>query len=154
PSLALGLSNLGHLLQMEGKYAEAWPFIIQALDMSLDLAEVFLAATSEAEGLEYLAEIPASWDGLIATSLHLPDSSEAAYARVWPGKAAIPRTPQRRQAFLFDLAKTDLATRRTIEAWQESRRQVARLLRTPSNSDWLKRLKELTRDKERLEREM
>ena len=91
---------------------------------------------------------------MISTSLHLPESSEAAYARVWHGKAAIARTLRRRQAFLFDLAKTDPATRQTIEAWQESRRQLARLLRAPSNPDRLKQLQELTRDKERLERQL
>ena len=83
-----------------------------------------------------------------------PRSSEAAYARVWRSKAAVARTLQRRQAVLFDLAKTDPATRRTIEAWQESRRQLARLLRVPSNPDRLKQLQELTRDKERLERQL
>ena len=56
--------------------------------------------------------------------------------------------------FLFDLAETDPASRQTIEAWQESRRQLARLLRAPSNPDRLKQLQELTREKERLERQL
>ncbi len=137
PALALGLSNWGHLLLSEGKYTEAWPSAIEAADICHDLAEVFLAASSEAEALDYLAQLPGLRDGLISISLHLPESSEAAYAQVWHGKAAIARMLQRRQAFLFDLAKTDPATRQTIEAWQESRRQLARLLRAPSNPDRL-----------------
>jgi CHAT domain-containing protein/Tfp pilus assembly protein PilF len=154
PDLELGLCSLGHLLRNEGKYPEAWPFLIQAADLSQDLAEVFLAATSEAEALDYLAQLPSNWGSLLSSSLHLPESAEAAYARVWRGKAAVARTLQRRQAFLFDLAKTDSATRQTIEAWQECRRQLARLLRAPSNPDRLKQLQELTRDKERLERQL
>ena len=60
PDLALGLSNLGHLLRTEGKYTEAWPFLIQAADISHDLAEVFLAATSEAEGSTTWPSFPRS----------------------------------------------------------------------------------------------
>jgi CHAT domain-containing protein len=154
PTLELGLSNLGNLLRTEGKYTEAWPLLIQAADISHDLAEVFLAATSEAEALDYLAQFPALRDRLISISLHLPESSEAAYAQIWRGKAAIARTLQRRQALLFDLAKTDPATRQTIEEWQESRRRLSRLLRDPSNSDRLVQLRGLSRDKERLERQL
>src|SRR5262249_27557520 len=57
-------------------------------------------------------------------------------------------------ASLFDLAKTNPATRQTVEAWQESRRELARLVRAPSHPDRLKQLQELTRDKERLERQL
>jgi CHAT domain-containing protein/Tfp pilus assembly protein PilF len=154
PALALGLSNWGHLLLSEGKYTEAWPSAIEAADICHDLADVFLAASSEAEALDYLAQLPGLRDGLISISLHLPESAEAAYARVWHGKAAIARMLQRRQAFLFDLAKTDPATRKTIEAWQDSRRRLARLLRAPSNPDRVKQLQELTREKEQLERQL
>ena len=154
PYLALGLYNMGDLLQTERKYTEAWPFFIQAVDISHGLAEDFLAATSEAEALDYLSQLPTFRNTLISTSLHVPESSEAAYARVWHGKAVIARTLQRRQGFLFDLAETDPASRQTIEAWQESRRQLARMLRAPSNPDRLKQLQELTREKERLERHL
>ena len=154
PYLAIGLQSMGGMLRTAGKDSEAWPILIRAADITHDLAEVFLAATSEAEALDYLAQLPAIRSILISTSLHLPDSSEAAYARVWRGKAAIARTLQRRQASLSDRAKTDPATRRTIEAWQESRRQLARLLRAPSSPDRLKQLQELTGDKERLERQL
>jgi CHAT domain-containing protein/Tfp pilus assembly protein PilF len=154
PELELRLNNLGDLFRTERKYTEAWPLLIQAADISHDLADLFLAATSEAEALDYLAQLPVTRDSLISISLHLPESADAAYARVWRGKAAVARTLERRQALLFDLAKTDPATRRTIEAWQERRRQLARLLRAPSKPDRLKQLQELTRDKERLERRL
>ena len=154
PELELGLSNLGHLLRTEGKYKEAWPFLCQAADITDNLAEVFLAATSEAEALDYVAQLPATRNLLISTSLHLPESCEAAYARVWHEKGAIARTLQRRQALLFDLARTDAATCQTIDAWQESRRRLARLLRAPSNPDRLKQLQGLARDKERFERQL
>ena len=154
PYLALGLTNMGALLQAAGRHTEAWPFLIQAADISHDLSEVFLAGTSEAEALDYLAQLPTIRNILISTSLHLPESSDATYARVWRRKAAIARTLQRRQAFLSDLAKTDAATRQSIGSWQESRRQLARLLRAPTNPSRLKQLQELTRDKERLERQL
>jgi CHAT domain-containing protein len=126
--------------------------------MSQDLAEDFLAANSEAEGLDYLAQFPITRDSLISTSLHLPESTEDTYARVWRGKAAVARTLQRRQASLFDLARNNPATRQTIETWQDRRRQLARLLLAPSdgrdNPERLKRLQDLTADKERLERQL
>jgi CHAT domain-containing protein/tetratricopeptide (TPR) repeat protein len=158
PDLALGLSNLGHLLQSEGKDAEAWPLLIQAADMYHDLADVFLAATSEAEALDYLAQLPAIPDRLISASFHRPDGAEAAYARVWRGKAAVARTLRRRQASLTDLARTEPATRRTIATWQECRRQLARLLLASSDgrgdAERLRRLRDLTVEKERLERQL
>ena len=152
--LAIGLNSMGQLLHAAGRDAEAWPFLIQAADMSHQLADVFLAANSEAEAIDYLLQLPAIRNILISTSLHLPGSSEATYARVWQGKAAITRTLRRRQASLFDLARTDPATRRTIEDWQARRRQLARMLRASSNPGRLKQLQDLTREKERLEREL
>jgi CHAT domain-containing protein/Tfp pilus assembly protein PilF len=158
PGLALGLSNLGHLLQIEGKDTEAWPFLIQAADISHDLAEVFLAATSEAEALDFLTRIPFDRDYLISASLHLRDRAEATYGRVWRGKAAIARTLERRQASLFVLAKNSPATRQAIETWNDRRRQLARLLLAPSdgrdNAERLGRLRQLTVEKERLERQL
>ncbi len=158
PELEHHLSNMGLLLRTEGKDAEAWPLLIQAADITHELAEVFLAATSEAEALDYLAQLPAIRDLLISTSLHLPESSEDAYAQVWRGKAAVARTLRRRQASLFDRARTDPATRQAIETWNDRRRQLARLLlaRSDRRDDVgrLRQLRELTVEKERLERRL
>jgi tetratricopeptide (TPR) repeat protein len=160
PDLAVSLNNLGALYHAEGEHTEAWPYLSSASDMVQGLTEIFLAAASEAEALDYLylARLPASRDLLISTSLHLPDSAEAAYTRVWRGKAAIARTLERRQASLFNLADTHPATRQTIETWRDRRRQLARLLLAPSDGrdhpDRLRPLQELTADKERLERQL
>jgi tetratricopeptide (TPR) repeat protein/CHAT domain-containing protein len=158
PELEHHLSNMGLLLRSEGKDAEAWPLLLQAADINQDLAEAFLAATSEAEALDYLAQLPATRSLLISTSLHLPESSEDVYAQVWRGKAAVARTLQRRQASLFDLARTDPATRQAIETWNDRRRQLARLLLAPSDgrddAGRLRQLRELTAEKERLERRL
>jgi CHAT domain-containing protein/tetratricopeptide (TPR) repeat protein len=156
--LARRLNNLGGLLHIEGKDTEAWPLLLQAADITHELAAVFLAATSEAEALDYLAQLPTIRDLLISTSLHLAESCEDAYARVWRGKAAVARTLRRRQASLFDRARTDPATRQAIETWNDRRRQLARLLLAPSDgrddAGRLRQLRELTVEKERLERRL
>ena len=152
------LSNLGDLLQAQGLYGEAKPFLQQAVDMQQDLAEVLLAATSEAEAMNYLAQLPLARDLLISVCLHVPESDEANYARVWRGKAAVARMLQRRQAELFHRAAADPAARRDIETWRDVRGQLARLLLATADGrdhpERLARLQQLTADKERLERQL
>jgi CHAT domain-containing protein/tetratricopeptide (TPR) repeat protein len=158
PDLAISLNNLGALLQAQGAYGEARPLLQQAVDMQQDLAELFLAATSEAEALNYLASLPSARDGLISVSLHLPDGEEATYARVWRGKAAVARVLQRRQAALLHRAGANPATRRVIDAWRDTRGQLARLLLATADGrdhpERTQRLQELTAEKERLERQL
>ena len=57
--------------------------------MQQALADTLLVATSEAEAMNYLAQLPMVRDGLISVCLRVPDSDEASYARVWRGKAAV-----------------------------------------------------------------
>jgi CHAT domain-containing protein/tetratricopeptide (TPR) repeat protein len=158
PYLAGSLHNLGGLLHDLGSYGEARRLLQQAVDMQQDLANILLAATSEAEALNYLAALPRARDALISACLHLPDSEEAAYARVWRGKAAVARALQRRQAALFHLAAADPATRQALEAWRDVRGQLARLLLATADGrdhhERTQRLQQLTADKERLERRL
>jgi CHAT domain-containing protein/tetratricopeptide (TPR) repeat protein len=158
PHLARNLNNLGRLLQAQGAYGKARPWLQQAVDMQQDLADILLAATSEAEALNYLASLPLARDDLISVSLRLPDSDETAYARVWRGKAAVARALQRRQAVLVHRAAADPPTLRDIEAWRDTRVQLARLLLATADGrdhpERTQRLQQLTAEKERLERKL
>ena len=108
--------------------------------------------------MNYLAQLPLARDGLISVCLHVPDSDEANYARVWRGKAAVARMLQRRQAELFHQAAADPAARRDIETWRDVRGQLARLLLATADGrdhpERLARLQQLTAEKERLERQL
>jgi hypothetical protein len=154
--LALSLNNLGSLLQSQGAYDEALPLCEQGVDMQQGLADILLAATSEAEAMNYLAQLPGARDGLISASLHVPDSDAAVYDRVWRGKAAVARMLQRRQAAQFHLSSTEPATRRTIEVWRDIRGQLARLMLAAADGrdhpERLQQIQQLTAEKERLER--
>ncbi|MFI5455305.1 MAG: tetratricopeptide repeat protein [Isosphaerales bacterium] len=158
PDLALSLNELGFLLAAQGTFGEAKPFFQQCADMQEGLVEILLAATSEAEALNYLGTLPLTRDLLISVCLHVPDGDDAIYARVWRGKAAVARVLQRRQAELFHRAAADPVARRDIEAWRDVRGQLARLLLATADGhdhpERLARLQQLTVEKERLERRL
>ena len=86
--------------------------------MLQDLADVLLAATSEAEMRNYLAQLPMSRDFLISVSLDVLHGDDATYARVWRGKALVARVLQQRQAALSPMASAAAATRQNLEAWR------------------------------------
>ncbi len=158
PHLVGSLDNLGSLLQAQGAYGEALPVSQQGVDMQQGLADILLAATSEAEAMNYLAQLPLARDFLISVSLHVPESDAAAYARIWRGKATMARMLRRRQAEQFHLASTNPAVGRTIEAWRNTRGELARLLLATADGrdhpERLWRLQHLTAEKERLERDL
>jgi tetratricopeptide (TPR) repeat protein/CHAT domain-containing protein len=158
PDLASGLSNLGHLFQAEGRFAAAWPLLQWAVDMYQDGAELFQGAFSEAESQDYMSTLPGTLHGLLSVSCHLTRQVEAMYARVWRNKAAVARVLQHRQAALSLRAGTDADTRRTLDSWRDVRRQIARLILATSNGrddpGRGQRLRRLTAEKERLEREL
>ena len=158
PEVETTLMNLGFLLTAQGVYGEAKPLLLQGVDMQQGLTEILLAATSESEAMNYLAQLPLNRDGLISVCLHVPGSDEASYARVWRGKAAVARMLQRRQAELFRQAAGDPAARRDLETWRDIRGQFARLLLATADGrdhpERLARLQQLTAEKERLERRL
>jgi tetratricopeptide (TPR) repeat protein/CHAT domain-containing protein len=158
PELAHSLKDLGELLSDQGAYDEALPVIEQAADMLQGFSDILLTTVSEAEAMNYLAQLPMVRDGLISTSLHVPESDSAAYARVWSSKAAVSRILRRRQAALVRRTGIDPATRRKIEGWRDTRSQLARLLLATADGrdhpERLRRLQQLGTEKERLEREL
>ncbi len=158
PELAISLIGLGVLLDAQGLYGEAKPLLQEGVDMQQGLAETLLAATSEAEAMNYLAQLPSLQDGLISVCLHVPDSDGASYAGVWRGKAAVARMLERRQANLFHRAARDPSARREIETWRDIRGQLARLLLATADghnhAERLVKIQQLTAEKERLERHL
>jgi CHAT domain-containing protein/tetratricopeptide (TPR) repeat protein len=158
PDLAISLYNLSGLLNGVGAFGEAKPFVQQGVDMQHGLAEILLAAYSEAEAMNYLATLPAALDLLVTVCLRVAGSEEAVYARVWRGKAGVARLLQRRQTELFHQAAADPAAHRDVEAWRDVRGRLARLLLATADGrdhpDRLARLQQLTADKERLERQL
>ncbi len=156
--LATSLSNVGSVLYSQGVYGEARPFLQQCVDMQQRLAEILLAATSEAEALNHMAQLALTRDGFISVCLHVPGSDEALYDRLWRGKAAVARMLQRRQAELFRQAAVAPGAARDIETWREIRDELARLLLATADGrdhpERLARLQHLTADKERIERQL
>jgi len=156
PSLATALANLGTLALRKGEYARAWPLLNQALEMCDNLNELFVATASEAEAMGYVALQKGMLYRLISCSMYLADSTDASYAYVWRRKAMIARVLKRRQASLFRQASSNRTESQALAAWNDRRRELARLLLAPSNGQdkEAQRIQQLTAEKERLERQL
>jgi CHAT domain-containing protein/tetratricopeptide (TPR) repeat protein len=158
PFLALSLHNLGYLLYFEGQLTAALPLLQRAVDITQDGAELILDVSSEAESYDYLASLPGSIHGLLSVSCRVPGQVEATYARVWRDKAAVARALRRRQAALIGRAGDKADTRHALDSWRDARRQIARLVLATSvgrdDPGRDQRLRSLTAEKERLERDL
>jgi CHAT domain-containing protein/tetratricopeptide (TPR) repeat protein len=154
PDLARSLNNLGGLLLTEGKYAQARTVLLQPLEMHQDLAELFVAAASEVEGLNLPASLPLTRDGWLSATAHLPDLTDAGYAPIWRGKAVLSRILQRRQQAVQQAADAD--SRALLQELLETRQAVSRLLLAPSRdpAEHRRRLEKLSQRKEELERQL
>ena len=156
PELAISLNSLGFLLADQGSYGEAAVWLRQGTDIQQALSRTLLAATSEAEAMSYLAQLPLTRDGLISVSLRVPASDHETYQRIWNGKSALTQILHDRHAATLGRAGSDPALRRTVTAWRDARARLARLiLATADGRDHPERdrlIKELGSEKERLER--
>jgi CHAT domain-containing protein len=157
--LADSLDKLGSLLaEVEGQPTAALPLLQRAVDIYQDSAELLQGGLSEAESYDYLANLPEAICGLLSVSCHVRGQAEATYARVCRKKATVARLLRHRQAALALRAGADPATRRTLDSWRDVRRQIARLLLATSDGradpGRVQRLRTLTADKERFEREL
>ena len=123
--------------------------------MYQDLADDFTAAASEAEALNFAAQLPRGRDVLLSVSRHLPGTDDATYASVWRSKAAIMRVLQRRQTALR-VATGDPDVQELLKQWEDARRTVSLLLldRPPDQMERGPRLPEAVRRKEELERQL
>jgi CHAT domain-containing protein/Tfp pilus assembly protein PilF len=154
PERAQTLNNLGVLLYAQGDYPGALAYSRQALDMYQGLAEILLATVSEAEALNYLAALPLTRDTLLSVFRHVPASDAACYAHVWRSKGTILRILRSRQQALRQL--TDPESRDLWEQLVQTRRGLAGLILSPprDREAHLKRLQDLTKRKEELERQL
>jgi CHAT domain-containing protein len=151
PLLAESLSNLGVLLHLQGKPAEALPYAERALTMTNELFAVFAALASEVEALNH-ADPRAAWL-FLSVSRPLDLDGRRLYAPLWRSKAASLRLLAHRQQALARTA--DEPTRQLWTTLQEKRRHLARLLLAPASDDkYFKRLQQVSEDKEDLERQL
>jgi CHAT domain-containing protein/Tfp pilus assembly protein PilF len=156
PHLALLLKNMGALYLAEGECTRSLACYQQALAMDQSLASVFADAASEAEALNYLANLPQTRDGYLSLPPdRLPDATaDDLYAPLWRGKAILARLAERRRQAL--LAARDPRACACWDDLQAARRQLARLLRTPVGTRGLtpRQLEEANARKEQLERRL
>jgi CHAT domain-containing protein/Tfp pilus assembly protein PilF len=152
--LASTLYNLGAVLMVQGDYAGALPYSQQALDMYQGFAENVMAAASEAEALNRIASLPTARDVLLSLTRHLPGSDAICYAQVWRCQGAVFRILRSRQQALRQVA--DSESRELWNQWVQTRRDLGRLILSPPRVPelHLKRLRELTDLKEKLERQL
>jgi CHAT domain-containing protein/Tfp pilus assembly protein PilF len=156
PHLALLLKNLGALFLAQEEYARSLACYQQALEMDQGLATVFADLASEAEALNYLANLPQTRDGFLSLPPdRLPDATAAdLYAPLWRGKAVLARLADRRRQALR--AARDPRARACWDDLQAARRQLARLLLAPAGTRGItpRRLEEANAHKEQLERRL
>jgi tetratricopeptide (TPR) repeat protein/CHAT domain-containing protein len=158
PHLAATVTNLAGIHRERGDYKTALGHFRRALVMYQDLADAFAAAVSEAEALNLAASLPRVRDGALSVSRHLKVPAKDIYPLVWRSRAALTRLVQQRQQALR--APADLG--RQPEALQDYRallairRELGSLLLAPAgdDTDRGRRLEELTRRKEELERSL
>jgi tetratricopeptide (TPR) repeat protein/CHAT domain-containing protein len=158
PGLARSLNDLSALFLAQGSYAEAADYLGQATDMQHALARTLLAATSEAEAMNYLAELPLARDALISVSLRVPGSDGETYRRIWNGKSALTQILHDRHAAMLVRAGKNPVLGQIVTDWRDARSRLARLiLSTADGRDHPERvalIQALSGDKERLERKL
>src|SRR5262249_59724516 len=98
PDLAGSLLHLGALTYAQGEYGKALDYLQQALQMYQQQTSVFVEAASEAEALNFLAQLPLTRDAFLSLSAD-PEHSEPDqhYALLWQGKALVSGALLRRQ---------------------------------------------------------
>jgi CHAT domain-containing protein/tetratricopeptide (TPR) repeat protein len=152
--LAHNLDVLGFLFLERRQPAQALPYFEQSLAMYQKQADLFLAAASETEALNFVAKLYANKSALLSSSRQPGPAEDAGYTLLWRAKAVVFRACQRRQQ---DLARAgDAETRRLLADLLAVRRQLARLLLAPPGKRTQRdaRLKELCDAKLRLERRL
>src|SRR5262249_11241533 len=151
--LASSLNNLAFLLQDQGTYRQALGCFERSLSMKQGLNELFLATSSEAEALNWLASLPLTLDGYLSVARRFPDSSDAAYSHVRRGRGSRALLLEhRRQAVLLG----GPAGRTLGKELADVRQALAGLLLAPpaARPTLAVQTRELNRRKEDLERQL
>ncbi len=121
-----------------------------------DLDELFVASSSEADAVSYLALSRGMFWRLVSCGVHLDGKEDGLYAHVWQRKAMIARLLSRRQGALAERARSSPEAGRALAAWNDKRRELARLLLAdPEPGEGSsQRITQLSAEKERLERQL
>ncbi len=151
PDLASAWNNTGFVLLAQGKFDKARSAFASGLTIYQDLADVFTAAASEAEALNFADQLPSTRDGLLSAARHLSGSDEDSYTAVWHTKAAILRALQRRLALPVKGARAE----KLREQLDDTRRRLSRLLLAgPVGPEHGQQVRDATRKKEALQRQL
>jgi CHAT domain-containing protein/tetratricopeptide (TPR) repeat protein len=152
PDLACGLNNLGFVLYVRGQRAAAEEVFRGALAMHQRLGELFVSGAAEAEGLNYLAALPAYRDHYLSVTRGLSEHDADACRAVWRGRALLFRLAEHRR---LALAGADAATRDMARQLVAARRELGGLLLAPARGPRHgERVRELSARKEELEKEL
>jgi CHAT domain-containing protein/tetratricopeptide (TPR) repeat protein len=150
------LDELGRLRIRQRDWAGAYSLLARAMETRLRWVEAFASSASEAEAFGFASGLPETRDGLLSAARRLPLSADLMYAQVWRSKAVISRIVQSRQQRWGN--SDDPAVKDLITRFQAARRGLAYLAREPSDPTGdeaiQRRGRELTDDKEELEREL
>jgi CHAT domain-containing protein/Tfp pilus assembly protein PilF len=157
--LANSLNSRGVLFQAQGEYARAWTSVEQAVTMLQELTDLFVAAASGGEALNFVARLPRLGlprrDLLLSVSRHLPERDAATYATLWRGQAAITRSLERRHRMI--LQDADAETQALGQKLLATRRELGHLLLSSSggmSAAHRQRLNALNQEKAQLERQL
>jgi CHAT domain-containing protein len=151
--VAAATANVAALLVKMGRFSEALPHYERSLTLQRSLGRRLLLHAAEAEALAYAQARPATRDGYLSATTHVPDTATAAYRAVWDSKAAVTRVMELRHAAA---RASGAGTAERLVRLRETRRQTDRLLQEsrlkPADRDRL--LADLAAERDRLEREL
>ncbi len=158
PDLASSLSNLGALLVTRGEYGKAANALAEGAAMYNRLAEAFADDGAEAEALNLDASLPATRNGFLAASAHVVGADPADhYPVLWRGKSALARALERRRHLLRAAVAANEDARDDFRNLIDVRQELARLILAPArpgDDDHAQLLKDLSDQKERLEKKL
>src|SRR5262249_8663709 len=93
---AESLNNLASILQAQGKYADAEPFLRAALRMYQALASAYAAVRSEGDALTLASIYPLTRNGFLSNAQALQTDPATVYPEVWSSKPALGRVSEQR----------------------------------------------------------
>jgi CHAT domain-containing protein len=154
PTLASLRNNQAILYASMGRLEQAWAAISEALATQEAFLDTFVATASEAEALRFAAALPQLRNNLLETSFGGFVTDDEIYEHIWRTKAAVSRVVQSRQAaWALD---NDPESRARLERYRDVARRLGRYALglgdlSKAQTD---ELRELSRTKERLQREL
>ena len=157
--LARALGRAAAAYHAAGRLNDARKALSDANTMNRVSAERLLPMLSEAEGLNYLASQPRIRNRLLTVAAALGEPPEQVYKELWSTRGAVQKSIAARRRLMKEAE--DESSRRRYQLWLDRGRQIAQLtIVSPTHGDSSsfedrrERLKSLTQEKEKLEREL